>query len=107
MAQRRDVLQALFDGGASVIDSAPTYGNAETIAGRALHQLGQRDKAFIATKISTWGDKEDGVQQMKGSMARWHTDKIDLMQVHNLKGTDMHLESIREWRDAGHHPLSG
>lgn len=101
MAQRRAVLQGLFDGGGSVIDSAPTYGNAETIAGRALHQLGARDKAFIATKISTWGDKQDGINQMKGSMARWHTDKIDLMQVHNLKGTDMHLESIREWRDAG------
>lgn len=101
MAQRRDVLRALFEGGGSVIDSAPTYGNAETIAGQALHQLGLRDKAFIATKISTWGDKEDGLAQMKGAMARWHTDRIDLMQVHNLKGTDMHLESIRAWRDAG------
>ncbi|MBT3307154.1 MAG: aldo/keto reductase [Rhodospirillaceae bacterium] len=101
MAERRKVMQTLFDGGGSVIDSAPTYGNSETIAGRLLDQMGARDKTFIATKISTWGDREDGLNQMKGSMGRWHTGKIDLMQVHNLKGTDMHLESIRQWRDAG------
>ncbi|MBL6941927.1 MAG: aldo/keto reductase, partial [Rhodospirillales bacterium] len=101
MAQRREVLETLFNGGGSVIDSAPSYGNSETIAGRLLDQMGARDKAFIATKISTYGGKDDGLGQMKGSMGRWHTGKIDLMQVHNLKGTDIHLESIRDWRDAG------
>jgi len=101
MSQRRKVLETLFDGGGSVIDSAPTYGNSETIAGRLLNQMGARDKAFIATKISTRGEREDGIKQMQGAMGRWHTGKIDLMQVHNLKGTEMHLESIRDWRKAG------
>jgi aryl-alcohol dehydrogenase-like predicted oxidoreductase len=30
-----------------------------------------------------------------------NTDVIDLMQVHNLRDTDAHMKTIREWQDDG------
>ena len=101
MAARTDVLRRMFEAGASVIDTSPSYGNAEAITGRLLTQMGARNKAFIATKISTYGDRDEGLGHMRGSQKRLHTDRFDLMQVHNLKNTDTHLRSIRQWRDAG------
>jgi aryl-alcohol dehydrogenase-like predicted oxidoreductase len=101
LAPRKEVLRQLFEGGGSVIDTSPSYGEAERVTGELLASLGARDRAFIATKISTRGDRDEGIQSMKGSATRLKTDHFDLMQVHNLKNLKTHLKSIRELRDAG------
>ena len=101
LAPRKEVLRQLFAGGGSVIDSSPSYGEAERIIGTLLASLNARDKAFIATKISTRGDRHEGIQSMQESGAQLKTNHFELMQVHNLKNLKTHLQSIREWRDAG------
>ncbi len=59
-----------------------------------------RDKLFIATKVRIEG-REAGIAEMEASFRRLQTDRIDLMQVHNLTDTDTQLATIREWKAQG------
>jgi diketogulonate reductase-like aldo/keto reductase len=95
-----EVLAILFEAGGSVIDSSPMYGPAEAIAGDLLAASNTRDKAFIATKVWTSG-RAEGIAQMQQSMARFRTDRIDLMQVHNLLDWRTQLATLHAWKKEG------
>jgi aryl-alcohol dehydrogenase-like predicted oxidoreductase len=105
-APRAEVLKVLFEAGGSVIDSSPMYGNAEAVVGDLLAAAGTRDKAFLATKVWTHGRKE-GIAQMEQSMKRLRTDKIDLMQIHNLVDWETHLPTLKAWKAEGRIRLMG
>lgn len=94
------VLDALFAAGGKVIDSSPMYGRAEAVTGELLAASNQRAKAFLATKVWTSG-RDAGIAQMEQSFARLRTDRIDLMQVHNLVDWRTHLKTLRGWKDKG------
>lgn len=96
----KEVLRRLFDAGGSIIDSSPMYGTAEAVAGDMLADLGMRDRAFIATKVWTEGRRR-GIAQMQASMEKLRTEKIDLMQVHNLVDWRTQLKTMRGWQDEG------
>lgn len=101
---RRNTIETLFKEGGTVIDTAPTYSNAEIVVGRALDELGARDKCFLATKTSLRNNadsKQAGIDQNTQSFADLKTDKFDLLQVHNHRGTDVHLETIDEMKQDG------
>lgn len=98
--KRKAAIAALFAEGGTVLDTSPTYSDAEKIVGRALDELGARDKCFLATKISISG-QQAGVEQNAGSQRDLKTNKFDLLQVHNLRDTEAHLETINAMRDAG------
>lgn len=99
-APLREVLEILFDAGGSVIDSSPMYGPAEGVAGDLLAAMGARDKAFIATKVWTEG-RDRGIEQMTRSFRQFRTDRIELMQVHNLVDWRTHLETLAGWKADG------
>ncbi len=99
-AKRREVLRLLFEAGGSIIDSSPMYGRSEGVVGELLAEMGARDQAFLATKVWTEG-RERGIAQMKQSMARFQSDRIELMQVHNLVDWRTHLKTLRDWKAAG------
>ena len=94
------VIAALFAAGGSVIDSSPMYGRAEAVTGELLAESNAHTKAFIATKVWTRG-REAGIAQMQNSFKLLKTDKIDLMQIHNLLDWKIHLPILREWKAAG------
>jgi len=97
------VLDALFAAGGTVIDSSPMYGRSEETTGELLAARTtspQRDKAFLATKVWTSG-RDAGIAQMEQSFARLRTDRIDLMQIHNLVDWRTHLATLRAWKDQG------
>ncbi len=94
------VVDALFAAGGRVIDSSPMYGRAEETTGELLTASGQRSKAFLATKVWTSG-RDAGIAQMEQSFKRLATDRIDLMQVHNLVDWRTHLKTLRGWQDTG------
>ena len=94
------VLDALFAAGGSVVDSSPMYGRAEETTGELLVASKQRARAFIATKVWTSG-RDAGIAQMEQSFRRLATDRIDLMQVHNLVDWRTHLKTLRGWKDQG------
>ena len=96
----RQVLDALFVAGGSVVDSSPMYGRAEAVAGALLAESNAHAKAFLATKVWTRG-REAGVAQMQDSFRLLKTDRIDLMQIHNLLDWKIHLPTLRDWKAAG------
>ena len=96
----RSVLDTLFATGGSVVDSSPMYGKAEAVSGELLAESNAPDKAFIATKVWTRG-REAGIAQMQDSFRLLRTDRIDLMQIHNLVDWRTHLPTLRKWKEAG------
>jgi diketogulonate reductase-like aldo/keto reductase len=99
-APRRDVLRLLFGAGGRVIDTSPMYGNAETVVGELLDDLGAQQLPFMATKVWTRG-RDSGVTQMDASIAKLRKRPIDLIQIHNLVDWRTHLATLREWKEAG------
>jgi diketogulonate reductase-like aldo/keto reductase len=95
-----EVLKLLFDAGGSVIDTSPMYGSAEAVVGDLLSAANARAKAFIATKVWTTG-RDSGITQMRNSMRLLKTDRIDLMQIHNLVDWRAHLPTLRAWKAEG------
>ena len=45
----QEVLQAFINGGARVIDTAPSYGNAERVCGQLVKRLDIRNEVFLAS----------------------------------------------------------
>ncbi|MBK18092.1 MAG: aldo/keto reductase [Rhodospirillaceae bacterium] len=98
--ERQGVLQNLFDGGGTVIDTAPSYQDAEEVIGKLLTRMKARERAFIATKV--WADGlEEGREQIENSFKLLKTDKIDLFQVHNLSDTDTQLDTLSGLKKEG------
>ncbi|MGJ8654803.1 MAG: aldo/keto reductase [Akkermansiaceae bacterium] len=100
--QRKNAIAALLREGATVIDTSPSYKDAEQVIGRALDELGPeaRKKCFLATKTSIHG-KQAGIDQNTQSFKDLNMKKFDLLQVHNLKDTEAHLETINALKEAG------
>ncbi len=94
------VLDELFRKGGTVIDSSPMYGRAEETTGEMLSIHEPRSPAFLATKVWTRGRKE-GIAQMEQSFRLLRTERIDLMQIHNLLDWQAHLPTLREWKEQG------
>ena len=94
------VLDALFEKGGTLIDSSPMYGRAEQTTGELLSIHEPRSPAFLATKVWTRG-REEGMAQMEQSFALLQTDRIDLMQIHNLLDWQTHLPTLRHWKEKG------
>ena len=63
-AERTQVIRTLLDGGARLIDTAPSYGTAEPVVGDLLAAMKARDRVFLATKVRA-NNNEAFVEQMK------------------------------------------
>lgn len=94
------VLDELFRKGGTLIDSSPMYGRAEETTGELLSIHEPRSPAFLATKVWTLG-REEGIAQMEKSFSLLRTDRIDLMQIHNLLDWQTHLPTLRDWKEQG------
>lgn len=102
LAPLRDVLRTFPTLGGKLIDTAPSYGNAETVVGNLMTELGIRDDIFLATKVGAGRQgREAGLAEMERSLERLQTDRIDLLEIHNLAGTAEMLPVLREWKQEG------
>ena len=100
-AERRAVIQTMIDGGGRVIDTAPSYGTAETVLGDLLSSMAARDRVFLATKVRVTG-REDSIAEMQESLRRLRTGKVDLVQLHNVSDAKAELRTLKEWQHKGH-----
>ena len=98
-APLKAVLEAFFAGGGKLIDTSPMYSTAEAVLGDLMTPA-MRERAFIATKVWTRGQRE-GVQQMTKSGELMKRPKLDLVQVHNLLDLDTQLKTLRAWKEEG------
>jgi diketogulonate reductase-like aldo/keto reductase len=95
----KEVLREFVRSGGSVIDS-PIYGKSEIVAGDLTAELKVHERLFLATKVWTSG-REAGIHQMEESFKRLRTQRMDLMQVHNLVDYRTHLATLRRWKEQG------
>ena len=106
IATRKDIVARLTGAGGSLIDTSPMYNRSEKIIGDVIDAGVERDRLFLATKV--WTDGADaGVAQMLRSADLMRTRVIDLMQVHNLRDTAVHMRTIRAWQEEGRIRYSG
>ena len=97
----KEVLKVFFAGGATLIDTAPTYSNAEDVLGPLLAGAKLRPKAFIATKLSGVVGRDKGLAQFQKTLKSLRTDKVELLQVHNLGDWKTQLALARELKEQG------
>ena len=91
--ERLDAIAAAIDCGINFIDTAPAYnaGASERYVGRALSELGVRNKVYISTKCGNEfiggkyvrnGKKEAILRQCEESLTNLRTDHIDVYLIH-------------------------
>jgi aryl-alcohol dehydrogenase-like predicted oxidoreductase len=90
------VVQALVKNGGRLVDTASTYGDAESVLGEVTATGGLRDKLFIATKLES-----PDPQELKRSLSRLKTASVDLLQLHNVRSKQQSLQRFREWKKQG------
>lgn len=97
-----DVLRKLSELGGKVVDTARQYGRSEEVIGDCVKKIGNRNSLFIATKYST-SDRAgvDPKVALVDAFTRLQMDRIDLMMVHNLGGTETLLPLMRELKQEG------
>jgi aryl-alcohol dehydrogenase-like predicted oxidoreductase len=101
-AELRAEIKRMVELGGTVIDTAAGYGDSEALIGRALEELGLRQKVFLATKLTGAGaDAVTGKESFERSLARLRTTRIDLLQVHSLQGVDTLMPMLQQWKAAG------
>lgn len=96
----QQVLQAFFAGGGRVIDTSPNYGGADAILGQLLEEGGWHRQCFLATKIAA-DSKAAAEAQWAGTLRSLRTDRVDLLQIHNLRDWQRQLPYARELKAQG------
>ena len=79
------LIHQAVDRGITFLDNSWDYneGQSELRMGEALSQGGYRDKVFLMTKIDGRG-KDEATRQIETSLERLKTDRIDLLQHHEI-----------------------
>jgi aryl-alcohol dehydrogenase-like predicted oxidoreductase len=90
------VIGTLVEAGGRVVDTASSYGEAESVLGNLIASAALRDKLFIATKL-----EEPDAAELKRSLARLETAKLDLLQLHNVRNPQQSLAQLKAWRAQG------
>lgn len=106
IAPLRETLKTFAAAGGKLIDTAPMYGSSEVVLGQLIAGLGIRKQLFLATKVYSSG-RQAGIDEMNDSFKRLQTDRIDLIQVHNLSDTATQLATMREGKQAGRYRYVG
>jgi aryl-alcohol dehydrogenase-like predicted oxidoreductase len=95
-----EVLKTLVAGGGTLIDTAPSYGTAESVVGDLLAATGLSGRVFLATKLEDF-DRSSAAPQLQASLQRLRTNRVDLMQLHNVRDPQQDLAILREWKAQG------
>ena len=99
-ARLRETLATFARLGGKVVDTAPSYGDSERAIGAILGETGLRDKIFLATKVDR-DSIDEARQRLEASFAALATRRLDLVQLHNLRGAGTLLPWLREQKAAG------
>ena len=99
-AELRKVFEALVGGGATLIDTAATYGSAEAVIGDVLTEAKLLDKVFIATKLEAENARE-GLPEFQSSLRKLRVKKVDVQMLHNVNKANQSLAYLRDWKAQG------
>jgi aryl-alcohol dehydrogenase-like predicted oxidoreductase len=89
-AEAIGLVQAAVERGITLIDTAPAYGDAERIIGRAV---GRDPRIVIATKVNP----DDRIQtSLESSLRALGRDALDIIQIHNATREMIHEGAITD-----------
>ena len=100
VARLRDTLAAFARLGGKVVDTAPAYGDSEQVIGSILGESGLREQLFLATKVGR-DSAAAGRASLAASFEALRTRRLELVQLHSLRGVDTVLPVLREEQAAG------
>ena len=95
----KKVVDDLLATGCKLIDTASSYGEAESVLGDLLSDR-DRDKVFLATKIED-GSAKGGLAELHRSLHRLRYQSVDLLQLHNVQNPHQDLAPFRDWKKQG------
>jgi aryl-alcohol dehydrogenase-like predicted oxidoreductase len=98
-AKLKKVVDDLLAQGCKLIDTASSYGSAESVLGDLLSDQ-DRSKVFLATKIEN-GSKNAGLIEFRRSLERLRYKQVDLLQLHNVQDRRQDLAPFRDWKAQG------
>ncbi len=98
-ANLKKVVDDLVAQGCKLIDTASSYGAAESVLGDLLSDQ-DRAKVFLATKIEN-GERKAGLAEFRHSLERLRYRQVDLLQLHNVQDRNQDLTPFRDWKAQG------
>ena len=98
-ANLKKVVDDLLAQGCKLIDTASSYGAAESVLGDLLSDQ-DRTKVFLATKIED-GSRKGGAVEFRRSLERLRYRQVDLLQLHNVQNPRQDLAPFRDWKAQG------
>jgi aryl-alcohol dehydrogenase-like predicted oxidoreductase len=98
-ANLKKVVDDLLAQGCRLIDTASSYGAAESVLGDLLSDQ-DRAKVFLATKVED-GSRKAGAVEFRRSLERLRYRQVDLLQLHNVHDRRQDLTPFREWKAQG------
>ncbi len=90
------VLQTLVGSGGRLIDTASSYGGAESVLGSVITSAALRDRVFLATNL-----EEPDAEELQRSLGRLRMTQVDLLQLHNVEDPRQSLAQLRAWEAQG------
>ena len=90
------IVGTLVGAGGRLVDTASSYGEAESVLGDVIARAASREKLFIATKLEA-----PDAAELKRSLARLETAKLDLLQLHNVRDPQQSLAPFKAWQAQG------
>lgn len=100
LAPLRETISRFVQLGGRMIDTAPSYGDAEAVIGGLVAGLGVRDRLFLATKVAG-ASAAEGQAQIQQSFRNLRTDVIDLISLHNPQDAAAKLAVLRQLKTQG------
>jgi aryl-alcohol dehydrogenase-like predicted oxidoreductase len=98
-AKLKKVVDDLLAQGCKLIDTASSYGVAESVLGDLLSDQ-DRARIFLATKLEN-GSAKAGAIEFKRSRERLRFAHVDLLQLHNVQDPNQSLAAFRDWKAQG------
>ena len=97
-----EVLREFALAGGRLVDTSPMYSNAESVLGTLVPRTGVEPPGgwFMATKVWTDG-RDSGVLQIVASAEKTGFPVLDLIQIHNLRDWQLHLETLKAMKEEG------
>lgn len=102
------ILERAVEGGVNCLDTAPAYGESESVVGRALSELGLHDKVHVVSKAMRFVDAALSSQEVNkavetevaGSLRRLQLDYLPICLVHS-EANFRHIEALLRLKEKG------
>ena len=98
--EAKKIVDYSISNGINYFDTSPMYGMSEEIIGITAKKYIEKNRFFLATKVWTEG-RENGMRQIEESFQKMRTNKISLIQVHNLLDWKTQIKTLRSLKDEG------